>query len=182
MPDKLKTTNIKGKPYVEVNERIRWLRENYPHATLLTEIISNEGNTVIMKATLVIDEKIISTGHAMEVKGDGMVNKTSHLENAETSAWGRCLAGAGIGVTDSIASAEEVANAIAQQEAPEREKAKVAADAYPQGKDNIQKALDALRKAFAEKDYEKADEIKAWAEANDAAQVYDLHEQLFKQK
>ena len=58
------------------------------------------------------------TGHAYEVQGAGFINKTSHVENAETSAIGRALASAGyIGGTE-FASAEEVANAVKQQANP----------------------------------------------------------------
>jgi hypothetical protein len=45
-----------------------------------------------------------------------MINKTSYIENCETSAWGRALGNLGYGIQTSIASAEEVEMAIAKQE------------------------------------------------------------------
>jgi hypothetical protein len=59
---------------------------------------------------------IVSTGHAHEVKGSSNINKTSHIENCETSAVGRALAMLGIGIDTSIASANEVETAIAKQD------------------------------------------------------------------
>ena len=60
-------------------------------------------------------DREIATGIAEEVKGSTFINKTSYVENCETSAWGRALANMGIGLDTSVASAEEVQNAIANQ-------------------------------------------------------------------
>lgn len=111
---KLKTVNIKGKEYVEVHERINFLRENYKNAQLLTDIISNDNGVCVIKATLLIDDKIVSTGHAYEKEASTFINKTSYIENCETSAVGRCLGNFGIGINSSVASADEVVNAINQ--------------------------------------------------------------------
>ena len=69
-----------------------------------------------MKAT-VKDEtgRVIATGHAYEKEGSSFINKTSALENCETSAWGRALGNLGIGIDESMASAQEAANAMIQQ-------------------------------------------------------------------
>ena len=112
----MKTVNIKGKEYVEVHERIAHLRENYKNAQLLTEIISNENGICVMKATLMINDKIVSTGHAYEKEDSTFINKTSYIENCETSVVGRCLGNYGIGINSSVASADEVVNAINQQQ------------------------------------------------------------------
>ena len=181
---KLPTVDIKGKEYVEVNTRVAWLRKNYPNASLLSEMLSNENGVCVFKTSLVIDDKVVATGHAYEKEGSTFINKTSYIENCETASWGRCLANYMPdidGYVYPVASAEEVQNAIINQD-PERQKAKKASDAYPQGKDKVQEALDALQQAFAEKDFPRADKIKQWAEKNDVAQVYDRHEQLFKQQ
>jgi len=113
---KLKTINIKGKEYVEVNERIRAFRELYPTGSIMTEIVSHQDGVVVMKAVIVIDGQIRATGHAYEKEGSTFINKTSYIENCETSCWGRALACLGLGVDTSIASVEEVANAIKQQD------------------------------------------------------------------
>ena len=117
---KMKTINIRGKEYVEVHERISHLRNNYDDAELLTEIISNDNGVCVMKATLILNDKIVSTGHAYEKENSTPVNKTSYIENCETSAVGRCLGNFGIGINSSIASADEVITAIAQQQPKER--------------------------------------------------------------
>tara|TARA_S200002703_G_C3775816_1_gene238891 strand:+ start:79 stop:579 length:501 start_codon:yes stop_codon:yes gene_type:complete len=117
----MQTVNIKGKKYVEVHERVTHLRNNYKTAQLLTEIISNNNGMCVMKATLYIDDKIVSTGHAYEKEDSNYINKTSYIENCETSAVGRCLGNYGIGINSSIASADEVMNAINKQEQKPKE-------------------------------------------------------------
>jgi|DEB0MinimDraft_3_1074331.scaffolds.fasta_scaffold101580_3 hypothetical protein len=112
----MKTIKIKGKDYVEVHERVTHLRENYENAQLLTEIISNENGVCVMKATLMLNDKIVSTGHAYEKEGSNNINNNSYIENCETSAVGRCLGNYGIGINSSIASADEVLSAINQQQ------------------------------------------------------------------
>ena len=59
---------------------------------------------------------VIATGIAEEIKSNSGINKTSYVENCETSAWGRALGNFGIGIDTSIASANEVANAVANQD------------------------------------------------------------------
>jgi len=118
----VKTVNIKGKEYVEVHERIAHLRKNYADAQLITKIVSLENGVCVMKATLMLNDKVVSTGHAYEKEDSTYINKTSYIENCETSAVGRCLGNYGIGINSSIASADEVVNAINQQQQKPREK------------------------------------------------------------
>ena len=107
--ESLKTTNIKGKTYTEVNQRILGFRQLYPNGTIKTEMLSNENGICIIKATIYDEEgKEISTGHAFEQQGASYINKTSYIENCETSAIGRALGVLGIGAETSIASKEEV--------------------------------------------------------------------------
>lgn len=109
----LPTIDIKGKEYVMVKDRLIAFNEMYPNGSIVTE--KTELDTrVEFKATVTPDvEKPtrIFTGHSQAVWGDGYINKTSALENAETSAVGRALAMMGIGVIESIASADEVIKA-----------------------------------------------------------------------
>src|SRR6056300_322268 len=112
---KVKTINIKGKDYVEVNERIRLFRLKYPTGSIMTDIVSNQDGVCVIKAVIVVDNQIVATGHAYEKEGSTFINKTSYVENCETSAIGRALGAFGIGIDTSVASAEEVANAIKQQ-------------------------------------------------------------------
>ena len=116
---KFKTTNIRGKQYVEVNERIKFFRqeEEYKNWTLSTEFTVLDSNMCVCKA-IVADpsQRIIASGHAHETQGSSNINKTSYVENCETSAIGRALAMMGIGIDTSIASANEVNEAIAKQD------------------------------------------------------------------
>ena len=116
---KFKTTNIRGKQYVEVNERIKFFRqeEQYKNWSLITEFTVLDSEQCVCKASIADPEhRIISVGHAHEVQGSSNINKTSYVENCETSAIGRALAMLGIGIDTSIASANEVSDAIAKQE------------------------------------------------------------------
>jgi hypothetical protein len=117
---KIKTTKIGKKEYVEVDERIRLFWELHPTWSLNTEMIYNceENMVVIFKATIMDDTgKIRATGHAREFQADkkSMVNKTSHVENCETSAIGRACGVKGIITEYGLASANEVRNAIEQE-------------------------------------------------------------------
>ena len=114
------TTNIKGKEYAAVNGRINAFRRLYPQGFISTEIVSLDAGVVVMKATCGYYENgqavVLGTGLAYEREGSSNINKTSYIENCETSAVGRALGMAGIGVTSAVASSEEVQNAILQQE------------------------------------------------------------------
>ena len=111
------TVDVKGKQYAEVSQRIKAFRQLYPCGGIETEIRSCENGIVIMTATVRDDEgKILGTGTACEKESSSYINKTSYIENCETSAVGRALGMCGIGIDTSVASAEEVANAIKNQE------------------------------------------------------------------
>lgn len=117
----MKVTDIKGKNYAEVNERIKGFRRLFPNGTISTEIVNLEDGVVVFKATaLDEDGRILGVGHAYEKEGSTFINKTSYIENAETSAVGRALGMIGIGIDTSVASYEEVANAVKQQEESEK--------------------------------------------------------------
>lgn len=124
----INTTNIKGKEYAEVNQRIKAFRMVYPQGSIITEMISNENGVCIFKAEVYsgqtaedeekgYEDNILATGHAYEKESSSFINKTSYIENCETSAVGRALGMAGFGIDTSVCSAEELGNAIAQQEA-----------------------------------------------------------------
>ena len=113
-----KTTNIRGKQYVEVNERIKYFRTEprYDGWALETELLSLDENSCVVRASIRNTEgAVVAMGLAQEDRSSSMVNKTSYVENAETSAWGRALANLGIGIETSIASAQEVQVAIGKQ-------------------------------------------------------------------
>ena len=119
--DTIETTDIKGKDYAEVNQRIKAFRMVYPDGIIDTQMISNENGVCIFKAQVGYYEddgcvRWLGTGTAYEKENSSFINKTSYIENCETSAVGRALGMAGFGIDVSVASAEEVANAIANQE------------------------------------------------------------------
>jgi hypothetical protein len=88
----MKSINIHGKQYIEVNERIKYFREAYDHWSLISEIIELTDERCVIKASVLNEEnRVISTGIAYEMLGSSFINKTSFVENCETSAWGRAL-------------------------------------------------------------------------------------------
>jgi hypothetical protein len=118
--------DVKGKDYVEVNQRIKAFRSICPGGSITTEMLSNENGVCVFRAT-VCDEymQILGTGTAYEKETSSFINKTSYIENCETSAVGRALGMCGFGIDTSIASAEEVQNAIKNQgEQPKVEQSK----------------------------------------------------------
>ena len=112
------------KDYITVNERILKFYELYPEGRINTELISWNDGIIIMKAYAYRDQTnvISSTGHAFEKEGSSYINKTSALENCETSVVGRCLANLGLEIKRGVASREEVENAVNTQEILKSEK------------------------------------------------------------
>lgn len=114
--EEIRLTDIKGKGYAEVNQRIKAFRMVYPNGTITTDIVKSENGIVLMK-TIVSNEDgvVIGTGYAYEKENSTFINKTSYIENCETSAVGRALGMCGFGIDTSVASAEEVENAMNNQ-------------------------------------------------------------------
>ena len=113
----IRRTNIRGKEYAEVSQRILAFWEMFPNGSIITELLSDDGDRCVFKATAYDKDMPMATGHAFELRMASNVNKTSYLENCETSAVGRALGILGIGSDGSLASADEVAAAIEQQAA-----------------------------------------------------------------
>jgi hypothetical protein len=132
--------NIKGKDYKTVALRVQEFRANFPGHSLITDIVKIDDDQCIVKASIYKitdtgDGVVIATGHAQEFRKASQINGTSYVENCETSAIGRALAGLGIGGTE-FASANEVVNAIHQQ--------------------NNKEALDNLKTIYADKGIDAA--------------------------
>ena len=115
--------DVKGRLYMEVNQRVKAFRMLYPEGCIKTYLVSNENGICVFKAevyqTYKIDDNaktwLLSTGWAYEKESSTYINRTSYIENCETSAVGRALGFLGIGIDTSIASAEEVQNAQLNQ-------------------------------------------------------------------
>jgi hypothetical protein len=113
------------KDYITVNERIIKFYELYPEGRIITHIVSWADGIIIMKAEAyrdILDAQPSSTGHAYEKQGSSYINKTSALENCETSVVGRCLANLGLEIKRGVASREEVENAVSAQQILKDEK------------------------------------------------------------
>ena len=152
------TTNIKGKEYAEVNQRIKAFRMLYPEGFILTDIVSIEDGVCVMRATVGYYREdgeaiLLGTGTAYEKETSSYINKTSYIENCETSAVGRALGMAGFGIDTSVASFEEVSNAIAQQEAEKRPEKKKAHNSAPKVEKAVSEASTGYQDHITEKDW-----------------------------
>lgn len=113
--EELSSVKISGKPYVQVNDRVQGFRKLFPMGNIYTELVTYiPTDYCVFKCDIYDDEgEHLATGYAQEtVEKNRNINRTSMLENCETSAVGRALGFLGIGSVDSIASADEVNKAI----------------------------------------------------------------------
>lgn len=116
---KLATIDIRGKKYTTVDARVEFFREKFPTWSLETDFITLDlEHGVCVCRAIVRDEngKQVADGiaHEWQSKPGSMVNKTSYIENAQTSAIGRALGFIGIGINGmGIATADEVATKVA---------------------------------------------------------------------
>lgn len=95
---------IHGKNYITVAERIQALINSEQEYSITTEVLNHE--PVLVKATVTIGENIY-TGHSAANPAKA-IEKASPYEVAETSAVGRALGFAGFGISDGVASADEM--------------------------------------------------------------------------
>jgi hypothetical protein len=156
------TIAIHGREYQTVAFRVQRFREAHPDWGLLTSVVERDEECVVVQAQIENETgRILATGHAEEYRKTSQINRTSALENAETSAIGRALAALGFGGTE-FATANEVQNAIHQQ-AEE-----------PNGKlPGIHKIKQRLNKLMLDGD--KADDLEAFN-----ALVHDCKDELTK--
>jgi len=153
---------IHGKEYYTVAERISSFRaEHNDKYGIVTDLVSN-GEEIVVKAEIKdISGNVVATGYASEVRDSSMINKTSALENAETSAVGRALACFGLSGTE-YASADELANALSNQKQIE---------ALAEWNDYMQlvrehfETIAAIREGIVTGELDKA--VEAWQELSD---------------
>jgi len=75
---------------VRLDRLLTYLRAQARDPRIITHMVSAPGADVcVFRAELWLGDTLFATGWAEEVRGVGNVNKTSHLENCETSALGR---------------------------------------------------------------------------------------------
>lgn len=150
--ERVKKIEVKGKNYTCVATRISAFRELCPVGAISTEILSLADGVVTMKTTITDENgKILATGMAQEKETSSNINKTSYIENCETSAVGRALGMLGIGSDEQMSSAEEVANAINNQ-GKEQDKNKA---------EQVKKEVQEKKEAEAKKELEFIDKEKA---------------------
>lgn len=163
--DRLTRTNIKGREYIDVAQRVQGFWELYPEGRISTEMTADDGKRCVFKAEVYGAKDTpwpIATGHAYEVNNGRGVNATSYIENCETSAVGRALGMLGIGSTDSIASADEVSAAMQAQKAARSAQKPAADDKAPSLQKAAFKRLEAACEAY-EKAHPREGAEKGWA-------------------
>lgn len=168
-----------GKKYTEVFVRVEAFRKAFgTDLGISTEVVSDDGSRVVMRARILDkNNHVIGSGYAEEIRGQGNVNKTSALENAETSAIGRALASLGLhGGTyaslNEIDAVQRKTQAMAQQPAP--------APATPAPSDAQAWCAEAYNQIMA---CNTREELQAWDDKNDLAidALKVNHSDLFNQ-
>ena len=97
--------------YIEVKDRVKQLKKDYPDSVIQTDVIELTDTRVTINAFIYLDNegKKPTTGHSyMNIPGTTSFTRGSELENAETSAVGRAIANLGYAIDKSIASRDEV--------------------------------------------------------------------------
>jgi hypothetical protein len=108
--------------YAEVAERLPLFWKDCPRGRIVTDIVVDDGQRIVIRAELyadIADTVPTTTGYAEEIRGSSMVNKTSALENCETSAIGRALANYQYQGSKKRASLEEMVKVYRQGQEPQ---------------------------------------------------------------
>lgn len=157
-----KAIQIQGKDYVLVSDRIIYFNDNYPKGSINTELISDYASDIIVVKAIVRPEDTdrAFTGYSQAVKGAGFINKTAALENAETSAVGRALAMMGIGVIDSVASADEINKATGTDSDIAKAKQKLFSEFKKQGIEDSVGMMSHIQQAIGKDTVETPAEVE----------------------
>lgn len=173
--------DIKGKDYVLVNQRVKAFRLVYPDGKILTNMVRNENGVCVFRAEIYDGEgKLLATGTAYEKENGSFINKTSYIENCETSSIGRALGFCGFGIDASIASYEEVSNAMLNQKKPAKTTKKTQAKKEEKAtRENItrESMLEYLVAMYKEYKENVAMYIKPLLKANNVKVVSDLNDE-----
>ena len=115
--ESMKLTPVRGKDYAEVHQRIKGFRMVYPDGFITTNIERETDGFVIVKARCGYRDEsgqmcVIAEGTAFEERTSSPINRTSYIENCETSAVGRCLGFAGFGIDTAVCSADEMKGVV----------------------------------------------------------------------
>ena len=154
--------NIRGREYTTVARRVQDFREAHPEWSLTTSVLHRDADCVVMQA-IIADEagRVRANGHAEEYRKASEINRTSALENCETSAIGRALAALGFGGTE-FASADEVARAVtgSKGEPPTHNAPRMAFDALqPEVQDHLRRSVPQVVSCVAAGNVSRAIEV-----------------------
>jgi hypothetical protein len=109
--------------YETVEDRLVKFWADHPEGRIETDIKHYDERRVVIHASAYTSQDALcpmATGIAEETRGDGFVNKTSHVENCETSAIGRALANLGYATKGKRPSREEMEKAKKNPCTPEQ--------------------------------------------------------------
>ena len=151
-----------GKKYTEVFVRVEAFRKAFGTSLgIVTDIVVDDGQRVVVKAQVVSEnDTVIGSGYAEEIRGQGNVNKTSALENAETSAIGRALASLGLH-GGAYASINEL-DAVPRKEAAMQNPAPAPQSFPPVDNERAESEAFTAQRLEEIKTIKNLDELKAW--------------------
>lgn len=186
-----------GKNYLQVSKRMEIFRETFGmDYGIDTNILVNDGEKVVVKALITLNEKVIGSGLAEEVRGrvfanSPHVNETSAVENCETSAIGRALASLGIHGGE-YASINEIEKAEGIRKHQEENKQQPAAQEIKDDPDVSpeenawhklsMKWIEEMKSckhqtqlnAWINNNYSKIEELRVWDKANNKSLADDI--------
>ena len=177
-----------GKKYTQVVHRMEaFRREHGTDFGIDTEILVNDGKRVVVKAIITDkDNRRVGAGMAEEIRGQGLVNTTSALENAETSAIGRALASLGLAGGE-YASANEMDAVVRKTEnlkqtPPKEVRSEVVANSYSSNQEKSSPPPTETWEEIQEKVNKKIDGIKGKmysVEIRKEARLNDLRKEFY---
>jgi len=152
--------------YETVDMRLRRLYTQFPQARVLTDMVYRDDRSFIVKAELYLnseDLSPVSTGYAEEIVGAGFVNKTSALENCETSAIGRCISNSilVLGTPEGKRPSRSEMEKVERYESTPRKTVKMVKPNREYTKEEVEKAILLYQDAVGLSGIEPKDEINA---------------------
>lgn len=126
--------NIRGKAYKIVAKRLEefWEGRDPSDWAIRTEILDRNNSSILVRAEILLGDRVVATGHAEESREASQINQTSAVENGETSAIGRALATLGYAGGE-FCSADELVAALKQQAAGVQTRQTTPGQQWPQG-------------------------------------------------
>jgi len=158
--------SIKGKDYMLISERVHLAHETRESFEIVSSAPLQIADRWVWQAVIRVNGvQYVGTSEVKLSAPRNTPDGTNPFECAETSAVGRALGFAGLGSVDSIASADEVLRAQAEQQRPASQ---------PQDGKILPSQFNALKNIYIKKNQEIPEDLKDWTFAKARQTILDL--------